>query len=529
MSQSTPESATTSLKHLIDIYVHLQNNDGVEDPPALYVTLTANLRFSHRFSYLMSVVADGKGLSQVKLLEEAEDSRSPAVSRGNDPVTEQDTKETKVLIEPEFNLGGYSGDGALEKTLNKDIADELSSGPSPSGIEDASPQILEQQSGTEVNTSKSDDAEDQSNSIELIDSENQADHQHGGPKHNNGTNTKLSSRSPVEIDHQDPSTSTIEDGDFIDYEDDEEPAVETSTDSSTLQGDPLELVKENDLGNAEIFPPVISQEAPLHSGDKVQQGNTESHIAAARSDDVKSVVQTEERPVGQSNDFEDALHPLENDATSYHEFDGKAVAREEPIDTEELKAIIEVRDQGDQEDANDLDNQDAISESSYGEAYLSSTNTGQPLEAGLVVGDEPLEAVPDDEEEGLDQALDHQQDGDSVSPESQIRQGDVENILNDAYHEDGNDNVTPSGNPINIHYTMQHSQEEELEHERAEDDEEDEITFDDEEPEDEAPHQAISVEIAPNLSPGSLKRPRSLHEGQNEVEDDVQGQQARIQ
>ena len=54
---------------MLDLFVQLSQNDGVDTPEPLYITLTTKPRFAARMTELSSAVRDGKGLSHLSLVE----------------------------------------------------------------------------------------------------------------------------------------------------------------------------------------------------------------------------------------------------------------------------------------------------------------------------------------------------------------------------------------------------------------------------------------------------------------------------
>ena len=90
LSQTSNAAITTTLAQILDIYLKLQHNDGLDYPDPLQMTLTTKLSFSHRFEYLHSAAAGGVGFLDVaqsskakyKYMEEHEDGNEYG---GDDP------------------------------------------------------------------------------------------------------------------------------------------------------------------------------------------------------------------------------------------------------------------------------------------------------------------------------------------------------------------------------------------------------------------------------------------------------------
>ncbi|KAL9118758.1 MAG: hypothetical protein Q9187_004696 [Circinaria calcarea] len=63
--ECTAESSTTSLSQILELYLQLQLNDGVDDPDPLFLTLTTRVKLANRLEYLYAAVAGGKGFADV--------------------------------------------------------------------------------------------------------------------------------------------------------------------------------------------------------------------------------------------------------------------------------------------------------------------------------------------------------------------------------------------------------------------------------------------------------------------------------
>ena len=95
--QFAPESYTTTLTEILDVYVQLQRHDGIDSPGPLYIVLCTKIRFSHRMKYLANAVAEGKGFSQLPLLESPdEDDPQSEYSGKQDTGGKDDLQSTDI-------------------------------------------------------------------------------------------------------------------------------------------------------------------------------------------------------------------------------------------------------------------------------------------------------------------------------------------------------------------------------------------------------------------------------------------------
>jgi len=87
LSKTSIASTTTSLTQIIEVYLKLQHNDGLDDPDPLQMSLTRKLSFPHRLKFLYSAVAGGTGFLEVAQSSKAEYKRMsefPEESEHND-------------------------------------------------------------------------------------------------------------------------------------------------------------------------------------------------------------------------------------------------------------------------------------------------------------------------------------------------------------------------------------------------------------------------------------------------------------
>ncbi|EKG12237.1 hypothetical protein MPH_10644 [Macrophomina phaseolina MS6] len=69
VSEDSIHATDTSFAQILDVYLQLHQLDGHQNPGPLYLTLNTKTRFSARMQSLHAAIADGRGLSQLSLLD----------------------------------------------------------------------------------------------------------------------------------------------------------------------------------------------------------------------------------------------------------------------------------------------------------------------------------------------------------------------------------------------------------------------------------------------------------------------------
>lgn len=64
--KESPHTSRVTLSELVDIYLHLCNNEGNAEPEPLYLTLSTKLTIPAQLSELITAVDEGKGLSEIQ-------------------------------------------------------------------------------------------------------------------------------------------------------------------------------------------------------------------------------------------------------------------------------------------------------------------------------------------------------------------------------------------------------------------------------------------------------------------------------
>lgn len=69
ISEDSTSAFSTSFSELLDLYVQLQTNDGVENVAPLYISFGIKARFTNRMTLLANAASEGKGLSQIPAVQ----------------------------------------------------------------------------------------------------------------------------------------------------------------------------------------------------------------------------------------------------------------------------------------------------------------------------------------------------------------------------------------------------------------------------------------------------------------------------
>ncbi|QKX62075.1 uncharacterized protein TRUGW13939_09231 [Talaromyces rugulosus] len=110
LSEDNIFNPKVTLSQLVDVYVHLCRNEGVEKPEPLYLTLTTRPNLSTELSTLLNTAAEGKGISEIQTWEEeyeqedaenAEDPDHPLPSESHVEKHEDVEHDDQVHIEAE--------------------------------------------------------------------------------------------------------------------------------------------------------------------------------------------------------------------------------------------------------------------------------------------------------------------------------------------------------------------------------------------------------------------------------------------
>ena len=264
-TQSTIDCTNTRLSEVVDLYLRLQQNDGLENPPPLYMDLTAKNRFSCRLNVLRNALIEGTGLSLLKISQETENGQQHGLEGEADPsnYTTVQSNDGPYVSEQQ---PGEEAEGSIEQYSS------LRHAPSSESL------TLENDSGTQGTQSYAvkDVAHEKNYRAEALLGGDSSVHLAGA-----GDNYSTEAVGSMEsFEHAQPLAGNselqkaeepiVDDGDYIDYEDVEELKDGSSSASSTLQGDTINIHTVKDHVPNEPTVAQHQEHEPTHGG----QGST---------------------------------------------------------------------------------------------------------------------------------------------------------------------------------------------------------------------------------------------------------------
>lgn len=516
------------MAQLIDVYIHLQHCDGVEKPPPLYINLYTTVRFSYRLEFLLNAIAEGKGLSHLRPSESAEDGGAQDLldqSAERDGTVDSIALLNKSHTDERQGEGNSLGDNATSHDGTAHLSPNATS-ESVSGALSSNVRILP----GDLHTANSNVDTEHSSGISAIVPTAGRNEQNMATK--TAEPTKGTGKPSAEVDgFQTQKHHLADDGDFIDYEDDEELAHDSSTGSSTLQGDVgdsssniLLLASEDKLAlrqgeyqASEHVSEIASILSLGVSAAHTEQDNAEDEISYNAADDV-------EHENGQK---------LKADAEGDTDDSDKTILAPQGGSTEDrgsLKAIQALSNTNIVNSCHDSDGEynaeQNSAESAGGSSYGDDEQENREDDVHTEYHQEDNQ--PTDVEENYAQEDDHQPPDDNNSALGDQSGGYADDVGEDDFP--GNLTVasvvgdSPGGNAL---------AETELEAmilgnttDRLEDDV-DEITYEDDEDNVKSPTLS-NVEQTNGSSPGSLKRPRSDSKVGHATDGDPQGEYSTL-
>ncbi|KAL6720422.1 hypothetical protein ACLMJK_002344 [Lecanora helva] len=517
ISEFAPESSTTTLKDLTDIYVSLQHYDGQDDPPALYIQITIRSRFSHRLEFLMKAVTEEKGLSEIQ--PTYDDQASPRLENETaaDPDAEvvshtvsiASNNEEQAALQSELDEENKSNTTSpsenTDETLAKPLTTAETIGASTNAL-DPRPDDVHQLYGTTHGQKVTGESQEENN-------------------------TRHHQESPALPPPEQQSNSrpqgqdeSLENEDLIDYEDDDVEANRTSSGSSTLQGDvleasidalhatPAQTLLSDDKGeyveNAELAEDFNATDLTYEAlSPSVQASKMEFQDAEQPSNalgtDTFGLQDFEQYAGSSSNDYNGSQ------ASPAHVESGKTETEIDAFtilhaDTEKARAAFQ--------DSNGVSEQAASSSDQDAQVQEADKSNGNTPGSGSL----PIESVGNDQ---FDTAQGSYTTDDLV---------DQEDLEDDNHASEPADSLSDNGVPLQEHGEPleQVSQESRPEtHLPADDiyhgqDNDDEITYDDDQEEDQTTNDLFSDEHISSTNSRTLKRARSIQE-EDEVAEDL--------
>ncbi|KAL8831840.1 MAG: hypothetical protein Q9191_000629 [Dirinaria sp. TL-2023a] len=251
-----------NIDEIVDIYLHLAHNDRQDDPGPLYTELCVNTSCLNRLEYLLTAVADGKGLSQLEPLFAFEESnQDDGLSYGEEDTNQEQRTTSKGSSET------YSPAGAIPAHADQGgLSNKMQKSPMPSlSVEDDAVKHVSKPNDRPVGTSLEDTEIE--NLTELADEK--------------VTKTELFAADIKEdggvILRTEEQKENATD-DIIDYPNDDDLAGDSSAGSSTLQGD----VNDQKASNL----PHSTQASALSTPDAIDTDIPPSEYESASLDDI---------------------------------------------------------------------------------------------------------------------------------------------------------------------------------------------------------------------------------------------------
>ena len=524
--QFTTDLSNITLLQLIDVHINLHHNDGLENPPPLYMNLTTKTTFSHRFESLQNAIMEGKGFSQLRTSEVYYDEHHAEVGGGQDHRGADDLQNTDIVKNLEAEASVDNEGTEIRDTHQSDdshsnavtLADSQQT--SDTATQASVPRSSVDDVGKDSDTAS---AQLDSKEVEEVDSGGKPSN---GPVHTNEEASNPSSPPLTsQAQAQRPAESTLEDEDSIEYED-EETAPGTSTGSSTLQGDILDTNADQNYGETKERKP-SAHDSDLNNRLTVPDSTAEAEKVNAERTATAGIegqgpYDVEDGfgiPNHYDEEHEDEVGEEEHDsADDYDEGwneEAVGVHDEGQFQRDQLVPVDNANDNQDekstqQEDLEESDETQEQAAQNHAEEYL---GDGALSEIGS--GDRLVSHSVQNEDGTLrDPQAEEQTNIDDVGSGGRLPEDNSHKV----YPSD--DHVSPS-NETNLESSHSESN---AEPPKLDDDE---ISYEDEDV-GETIQEASNTELNAASSPGSLKRPRSLHEDDDGVEENLQGKQSPL-
>ncbi|KAA6412111.1 MAG: hypothetical protein FRX48_04261 [Lasallia pustulata] len=277
INEGAVESHTTTLTQILDTYLQLQHQDGFEDPDPLYLTLCTRIKFSHRLASLAAAAAEGKGLSQLRLWESPVDSDKLSDVQQGDSVS-----GSREVFNVDFTSAEVAASSPAEqpkKTDESRLAISLEEGVSSSARHQVVAESEPLRASEAVGSPGNQDARALGTSTSEPDAlnDNATDQTDQGQQQNIPNPISKEDRQTIQGPDSPllPAETGVENGDTIDYEDEDNTEQEASVGSSTLQGDVSETAVDEARPH---YPRSVYAEGPNHdsAAEEVSEGKSEN-------------------------------------------------------------------------------------------------------------------------------------------------------------------------------------------------------------------------------------------------------------
>lgn len=509
---------------MIEIYVQLQHYDGLDSPPPLYLTLNTKARFSYRLESLQFAIADQKGLSQIRSSYAFEEPQQLEIEGVPGPHDRDDS----LLADRDDKVAIFSQDESARDSHDEEPAhnDPLASS---SLLDESKPVSAPLKANANVKNTKRGSDEASTDSTTLENDWAVADGQRSEGPRIDSTRSSPQPDPPTGSEHQGLEKHIAYDDDLIDYQNDGESAQGNADGPSTSQDETFGVTA------YEILP------------------GSEENISQVEPAELRGTGAIRKRTVDESKVTYDTLNDKSNDSI--------AIAREQeqPDCVDHRAKYLEYT--GEQDNAASADegarllqdlqsgqpqNHDILlaenvdenekEDLKQSEQQLASLQADASQEQQYVVSDghDDLEGTQvDNEQENEDQSNANQADYDNTV--SVLRNDDIQGETGDDNQDTmlGAPTLTPandSGDNVEDVLTIGKT-EFQLSFDgrgHSHDDDDDEITYGDEGIEEQASTDSLLPDHKSAPSPGPLKRARRLHEDDDGIEDDLQGEQTAL-
>ena len=490
----------------------------------MYMDLTSKSRFSRRLDVLQNALVEGKGISQLRLSQETENDWQHRTEEEQEQEQEQEQEEgpsshTVVLSSNETYASEQQPGEEAEESID-DHDSHKKQLPSENLLESGSAAPGTQSNPfTDILHEQNDPTEPQ---LGRDNHSHEAGVRGGLLREAAGSKESLepAQRLAEEPEFRREEGSIVDDGDFIDYEDVEEPEGVTSSASSTLQGDAIDV---NAVQDHAVHVKPLNAETLEHRSPHDLRGNTVANeeISSDFVDENDSSGVDVPVDEGQPSLAEISSQHWDDKDQGLYEHSNEEV--EEPENDQddsisETKLWPKASADNNQHEAS-AQYEDSASyhhdtfDEHIGQIKVEAFQVDDTKFNGGEVEDRssthPLQSEYSGSERGFRE--DDQGEIDDLEAENELKETDR------ALADDENEYVPQPSEGVDIQTSLV------IDESVKTQENDDEITYEDEEDETDFSHGPSRAETNVAASPGSLKRARSLHEDDDALEEDLQG------